>query len=611
MSLVGTLKAAQGSSTGQSVEYDGNIFTRIGRNQAHPLRSLIGRTSEFWLGSGMFQATPSKSFHEVGVGSSTTVTVPTIIGDEALLSNADTTERFESQAGTEPLDIDDAKYLLSTYILDAVNDPAVWPLLVVASDQTGSTCFVGAKSGAEPGTLISYTISGPSASTKPEPATRLPGLDELISEFSQTQPEQSGKPVGYALAIYDILGVPHLSTSDTSSMTIEWSWRQPAAVLAPPSSSADGLLRIRGIPGGPKSSTSEVHSDLDAIGAMLGYLKAAEVSGENTASEAATLWPCNAGGGVLASRVTTFFESLSVDPNEESDGRSNEIKESASVTARGQPTIRKDMDFTERLWSFVKNANGLVDMQKALGLVLRGLQEGAAQPVVSTTNNTVIGGLARLCLGHARGATDADVGSQIRARLKSLSGVAGQLSAVVEIGIAKVRQDLRSYFLSEEFCTGAQLSYFLDGSQDPAEETERLCRLGNVMELASMTRSFADLPHNSLRGIVASALSFYQTSSSKQIPVFSVALPAFSEQSSCVRQLCINAEPSRWQYTLVGGNGSNKQDRKVTQFSINRNAFGVHEPELPPEIPEFEVDGSEPSTCFFCSDAEAIVTRVY
>jgi hypothetical protein len=58
----------------------------------------------------------------------------------------------------------------------------------------------------------------------------------------------------------------------------------------------------------------------------------------------------------------------------------------------------------------------------------------------------------------------------------------------------------------DELCTGQQLSPFLDETLSLAEQLDRVCRLHNVLEIATLVKNFMDLPLQNMRELVAFVL---------------------------------------------------------------------------------------------------------
>ena len=78
---------------------------------------------------------------------------------------------------------------------------------------------------------------------------------------------------------------------------------------------------------------------------------------------------------------------------------------------------RNDLDFTDRLWEFCKEANGYLELRNALGLVFRGLQNGSLQPMIHRTNKSMIAEVARRCL-PVFGQSGEDAGPSVREMLQ-------------------------------------------------------------------------------------------------------------------------------------------------------------------------------------------------
>jgi hypothetical protein len=107
------------------------------------------------------------------------------------------------------------------------------------------------------------------------------------------------------------------------------------------------------------------------------------------------------------------------------------------------------------------------------------------------------------------------------------------LKSVLEIGINTLRRDyqhylIRTWFLllnstgecqkspphmgllfwgaDDELCTGQQLAPFLDETLALGEQLDRVCRLHNVLEIATLVKNFMDLPLQNMRELVTLVL---------------------------------------------------------------------------------------------------------
>ena len=457
-----------------------------------------------------------------------------------------------------PLGEDDARYFQSLYILVARAAPtAPWPLWV-ASVGPGGTAEYRAVSVAD-GMVTTTSVSPPGPDAAAEHPGALPSLEQQVAQWRSREGTAAAQREVHGA--YDVLGVPLLAGS-APAMTAEFTWRDPASMLAPPPASADGLLRLRAVPGSEKSAAHPAHANLQRAQALLSHA-AAEAPAE--------AWPADAASESVHPGAAAFV---------------------ASIVEAGPAADGTDLDFTERLWDYVKDANGLADMLRALGPVLRAMRAGEVQPVVHRDNNTAIAAVARQCL--VAGGADA-----LAALMR---GVGSQIEAIAELGVARARRALQKYLVSQELCTPRQLAPLLDGARPLPVQLENACRLRNVVEVACLAQSFADLPHAQLRELVAAALEFYGAAEATQVPVFTIALPAFSEPSSKVRQLCTSITPASWQLVLSAT--ERPGSRLLTRLAIKRPELGLACEGAAPHPAEHGDDG------FFQCRADARVVAI-
>lgn len=468
------------------------------------------------------------------------------------------------------LDVDDARHLLSTYMRATSEVASPWPVLAPCrATATEPAAVLGLRR--ETRGVVSYRL--PLMSDAPTSKSAAPPLAQLLQRYRAAAPPAptENKPVQRATAVYDIVG----SSEDPSisSVAVLFEWIDPPAVFAPPPYSATSLMRARVLPGDPKSPASWLFADIHLLNTMSVHTTAdAAVDGAAWATE----------GPGIRDAVSDFLKGLNTDADRPTASSAPPAGDHSHVnTIIGKLSRRSDLDFTERLWELCKGAISFDDLRGSLAQVFRALQMGQVQPMVHKSNTTAIGTVARQCLLRT---SDPTAASQLSENLQRLSDPAALVTAVVEIGLAKLRRDYVAYFVSEELSTGQQLEHFVSDRVALNERVARLHRLHDVLELVLTIKTYCDIPHTSLRQLFMNGLQYYKAKSSKdggvddgpastEIPTFELRFPSFSESASKVKRLCAQMDPSRW--TVGLSNETWQHDCTTTIFSTTLDLFGV------------------------------------
>lgn len=559
--LLTSLEQATAEQCAEPTEWDEFRIDRIDGNTGHPLRSVIGSGVPFLFASksGPRPASPDSDQRGPPPDSGTSADRGDIPEIAKLCS---TLTAIESVV---PVRTDQARYLLSLYMLGGnieqtePDNSAVLPLFVACSDGESQVLGMWRRENQ----IVSFNL--PVMGREPV----IPSKDQHIRDFSQRYANRwslpsSAKVQMTASAVYNILGAPECT--DLSNLSVYFSWPEPDALFAPPPYSANVFFRARAIPcttqnnAGP--SASWLTSDLGILSTLLGRMD--DMTADDTKSPA-EIWPAATSGGREALEVDAFLEMMQRDVGKP--------QVSVKDTKPNGICQRNDLDFTDRLWEFCKEANGYLELRNALGLVFRGLQNGSLQPMIHRTNKSMIAEVARRCLPVV-GQSGEDAGPSVREMLQKFADPEKLLSAVVEIGVTKLRRDFVAHFIGEEICSRAQLGPFVENHGTTiSEQADRLRRLHNVLELTTNGKAYAELPHGSLRQLMKDGLDYYREHDSRSIPFFGLNLPAFSEAASKLKRICAAMEPAKWNVTF--GSEGRAGDKMTAAYSVNRDSLGL------------------------------------
>jgi len=208
---------------------------------------------------------------------------------------------------------------------------------------------------------------------------------------------------------------------------------------------------------------------------------------------------------------------------------------------------RKDLDFTEQLWTVLACTHTMLEVAAVLTEVFEALRNGIIFPVISCSNATQLGIHLREGLRLAQATRYGNLlgGSKGLQSWEEWLSQGGQLAksalTAVEIGIHKLRRDLSYWFESEVVVSESELSWFLNVG-DPAEKVQyspqmvpvslqRLTQLIGILDLVSLARS-CGAPWQALQSLGHTALQQNRNNPPAEslqpcpVPFFLVSLPS-------------------------------------------------------------------------------------
>ena len=324
--------------------------------------------------------------------------------------------------------------------------------------------------------------------------------------------------------------------SDYAQLVLQFAWVDPEAILAPPPETADAVLRIAITPGGLFSPVLSVYQEMSTLLNLCQIASGLAQWPSNDSSEYTELH-CP-----LVSQVDSFLEEVA--------SPLLRLDEVTVISPTANHTVyepRTDLDFTERIWMFSKDAQSLEDLQQAFATVFKSMLLGKVQPFLHRSSSSLLSSLFRqvlLC-------TSNDERHALAAKFQSLLSEHKLLNCLVEIGLEKLQRDYKSFFVGSDLATSSQLDCFLaSGTESLLEKCYSLCKLYSVLELNAAALSFLSLPTSTLSSLTKIALEVYRTRTFEGLsdisPVFHLPLPAFSQPLKSVVSLCSNLIPSVW-----------------------------------------------------------------
>ncbi|PIA18268.1 hypothetical protein COEREDRAFT_6514 [Coemansia reversa NRRL 1564] len=187
-------------------------------------------------------------------------------------------------------------------------------------------------------------------------------------------------------------------------------------------------------------------------------------------------------------------------------------------------SVRKDLDFTEKLWALAHHAYDESDLSEIMAAVAEGLETQRLQPFINDGNQSPLALVIRQALLIAQAQTLVDE----EAERERLSGQLDTwiderpLEPFVNIGLYKLRTDLWTHFVGARLATTRQMEPFLDESMGPIQMISRFWLLLRVLEVWWLVRQAAPgLPRQHSCQVIDSLLE-----------LFAAALPAIDRQDN-------------------------------------------------------------------------------
>ncbi|KAJ3041505.1 hypothetical protein HDV00_009301 [Rhizophlyctis rosea] len=437
-----------------------------------------------------------------------------------------------------PVSLEDAKLFLSLYSLhhsssNPITTPSPLPAVFVfctSSDESGKTvkAYVGSRGLQTADGFICENIvlddQGLVAKNSHEEETscgELPKFENVVEEYLEDcETDEVDGLVCSAIATYDILSDNLFKTTSgpTSCISMEVSWRGTQEILSSPPQSAQITVRIRAVFGGRDPENHIPTSILRAELATLMEWDAIRLGGKEWSDRADT----GAGvGTTLSGTVDAFLQPPLSEIKEDGammDDRQKDATSAGAPNGNGNTStsfdfeaasvlpVRSDLDFTEKLWSFLQGAVNQDDITDALTAVVEELETSRLQPVISKTNHTSLATAIRDCFKLARLKTAVDVDEQRQAIARVFDyWLESPLEWVVEIGLGKLRKDCATIL------GGERVDFFMDATLPLEQQLRRLRYLFRVVELVTLIRSnVLMMPPDVMRLIVRAAVDYWK-----------------------------------------------------------------------------------------------------
>ena len=429
----------------------------------------------------------------------------------------------------QPLSVDRARALVSFYLVGSrkcsVSLPALW---VPCTVDKGEESIVGLGCTFDHGRsqLRVYCVRRKEGS----------GVGQRAGKKGVTSADLRGT----AFAEYKIM------SSETDSIlgpqiSIQFVWENPTALLAPPPTlGTEAVLKVAVEPG----SLQSLVSMFDEMQTLLRVCEAVGEGGKYFSGESEQVL-----GELesLADKVGDFFEKINTP-------LSHTLQVSV-ISPSIESTVykpRQNLDFTESLWLFIKDARSAEELQTTLGKIFKSLLLGKTQNIALRESSK--SSLAELLRQLIKCKSVAERQS-IAPKFQLMLSTPKSLLCLAQIGIEKLKRDLKGFLIGASVANGAEIDSFFEDhvNKSVVGECHCLCNLYHVVELVATLLCHHCFSTLSLAVLTKAAMSFYKQrpfTGFEMSPLFSVAL---SRNSTVLRPLidvCVTAPPKLWCVSL-------------------------------------------------------------
>ncbi|KAI9106302.1 hypothetical protein DFS34DRAFT_58285 [Phlyctochytrium arcticum] len=511
------------------------------------------------------------------------------------------------------LPIDSARVLLSLYNTLPASSNQELPLLVALvadpscdADVLGKM-YLGSKvCGSKQKHHVIYQVMpqpGWVAKEDEEGCDPLPSLESILQRALESL-RSNGNDLEYHVASrYEILSESlfrSTSQNEASAITMDFSWRGTSQMLSHPPASAYISLNVRSVCG---SLDPDNHLPTNPLRQQLTKLtRWDEMRRQNSVAQnmdndaedtpepqpAPTLEP---------SLVDEWLKEIREEGFTIAPPVSFDLNDTFDLDAATALPERRDLDFTERLWNFIKeHVETVADIVIVINAVIEELESGRLQPLVNKANQTGFARIIRDCYRLARMQTAPDYDEQKEAISRTFEYWLEQpLELVVEIGLWKLKRDSFHHLIAGGVASYDQLDASLDATLPFKVQVERHQKLLRVVELWSLVKSnILQMPLDGLRSLVQDALDLYFPSTKptddehdqlgnpmdpEAAVSYKLSLPRFSNEGGRgLTSMIAGFEPSLWNLfatpsrppTMSRGEDSQPQD-SVFMCQLDRN----------------------------------------
>ena len=370
---------------------------------------------------------------------------------------------------------------------------------------------------------------------------------------------------------YDILGSIFKRDAsecrNSSMMLIEFAWHENTAPNSPPPFSADALAKLRIVPSDPSSPLAPLFLELIQLENVVHGVQSC-------------IWPDTNYTGEVRVDVINHLQSFVDDlknvkcmddfvQNEEKPGDNNNNDDlAATLLAHVLDNFkRKDCDFSDNLWDFLRNASSFKDILVALDHIFTSICTKDIQPVFDLENGTELATWIReFYKASMNNKGKEELQEKLDLVLENNSKV---FQLIAEAGLEKYKRSYVSFFTNEELATFGQLEPILKNAVSLEEKMALIWKLHHSLELVSFGKAYLHLSTDYLRVLLKASLDYHKGNDvPTNPPVFSLSVPAVSSLAAPLVEECRNMKPVLWK--CVTNTVSGNQGKISSMFIVSK-----------------------------------------
>ncbi|ORX55965.1 hypothetical protein BCR36DRAFT_174846 [Piromyces finnis] len=256
----------------------------------------------------------------------------------------------------------------------------------------------------------------------------------------------NNKVKGYITSTYDILNYND-NVSNSSTIKLKATWENIQNLLSKPSSSADISLFINCYNGEIDQKNHILTQNL-----LRELHKLEEWNRIRKGEKWITTQPLN-----ISHKVDSFLNSIKDESyTKSSTDKIDEKLQNLNISSILVP--RKNLDFTDKLWTFLINSSSSKDLNDAFTVILEELETFRLQPMVNKSNTSKFANVIRSCIKIVHTQTSSDIEEQKEAILETFNLWQKQpMDCLVDIGIWKLKRDYCHYLIENELISLTEL----------------------------------------------------------------------------------------------------------------------------------------------------------
>lgn len=388
-------------------------------------------------------------------------------------------------------------------------------------------------------------------------------IRNLINDKSKTV--SSSEEASY-VSTYDILGDLKLESPeemevenqeespDETSLTVDFHWSGgDCQILQHPPHSAKTVLKLKVVAGENRSAAHDAFVELTALDTVF------NTSYSNTVDSTSSF-----STEIMNEKLFVFKETVSdfsfygnVEKIKEVESEKTDDLETPMSQLIQESFQRNDHDFTDKLWSFLRQTENVDEMRGLLDDILTDIVHGSLQPAISPTNDTKLGKYIRqMYLAETE-----EVKLHVREKLLEFLSSETSIQALVsEIGFEKLRKDYFNFFISKELASATNLRKLFKQKSGQVD-MEALWKLHYCLEIVSTPAIYLNLAHDCQSTLLKGAVEYYSVNGvGLSSPTFCLSLLPFHDSSSSVHETCEARQAVSWQQGVIRTNKANMKE---------------------------------------------------